>query len=223
VKFNINRVTDRALSIFMAVIVAGIILGGTATVSYDSGKAIMQPRLESAQYLQAEADESEAVAIVQAAEYRQQVGDMAGEIKALEEDNAQLVAAARKPRPRPVAKVATAAPRRQSATPARHMTHGGAATVQALIRRVCAFRGLSARDTAAMLELAHRESTTGQNQKAYRKGRQCVGLFQLDSHKGSYAQRCDNAWSTGAAITYCKKRYGSPSKALSAHNAKNWY
>lgn len=99
--------------------------------------------------------------------------------------------------------------------------HTGA--VADLIRSICTERGLSAAQGDIMVEIARRESTIGTNPRAYEVGRECVGLFQLDSNKGTYEQRCDNVWSTHKAIDYVIARYGSPEGALAHSNQKGWY
>lgn len=130
-------------------------------------------------------------------------------LAAVQADNAALVAAAEKPTRKPQPKATAKAATRKGCAP--------------LIRSIAAAEGLSAADTAALIEIARRESTLGTNPKAYAAGRRCVGLYQLDAAKGSYAQRCDDAWSTRRAIRYMRSRYGSPAKALAAHNRQGWY
>lgn len=99
-------------------------------------------------------------------------------------------------------------------------TSGGQAD---LIRSIAASRGLSESEAAGLVEIARRESTIGANPEAYNSSRECVGLFQLDSDKGTTEQRLDDTWNTNRAIDYIEERYGSVEGAIAHSNAKGWY
>lgn len=144
------------------------------------------------------------------------------ELRIVAEDDAQVIEklkAELAAKPKPVAKPAakTSTPAAKTSAP---KATGDAA---AIIRAAAAAKGYGKADTDALLEIARRESTLGRDRTAYASGRECVGLFQLDSAKGSYANRLDDKWNTTAAIAYIERRYGSPVKALAAHDAKGWY
>jgi hypothetical protein len=107
------------------------------------------------------------------------------------------------------------------ATPASALTHKQ--QVQSIIRYETLRAGYHLHDVTAMYILAERESTTGCNPRAYARGRQCVGLYQLDSGKGSYAQRVNDRWNTRRALAYIRGRYGNPQRALAHSYNTGWY
>jgi len=212
-----------AVNITLGLALVASVFFATWANGYGSGRAFGLAKADTAHALELRTQRSaaEAVAELRALEASRTIAGLAAEAKAVAEDNEELKARLAAVRP-VVTKTATTAAHKKS-TAKSGFQKAGTSSVKALIRRVCALRHLSAADTAAMLELARRESTTGQNSRAYARGRECVGLFQLDSDKGSYANRCDNLWSADHAISYCRSRYGSPSKALADHKAKGWY
>ena len=207
------------VNVTLGVALAASVAFATWANGYGTGRAFGLAKADTAHALElrTQRSEAEAVADLRAFEASRTITGLAAEAKAVAEDNEELKARLAAIRP-----VVAKSPHK-TRTAKSGFQRAGTSSVKALIRRVCTLRHLGAADTAAMLELAFRESGTGQNPRAYDRGRECVGLFQLDSHKGTYANRCDNLWSADKAIDYCRSRYGSPSKALSAHNAKGWY
>jgi len=85
-----------------------------------------------------------------------------------------------------------------------------------VIRKVAAAKGLSSKDTKALITLAKRES--GYNARC--KTGSCLGLFQIKTKSKYWA---DPEFNTRLAIKYIKNRYGSPSKALAHSYSHGWY
>lgn len=97
----------------------------------------------------------------------------------------------------------------------------GSDTVISIIREVAVSAGCTEQETEMLLFIASKESSLRPD--AVNLGGQCIGLFQLDSNKGSRAQRIDPYWNTTKAISYMRERYGSISDAYSFRLANNWY
>ena len=105
-----------------------------------------------------------------------------------------------------------------AAAPAVAMTASSRRRVIATINTTAKRHHLSAANSRALITLAKRESSY--NPRA-RNG-SCKGLFQLKT--SAPRRRWVNAtWNTTVAISYMKRRYGSPAKALRHSYRYGWY
>jgi len=105
-----------------------------------------------------------------------------------------------------------------AAAPALATTAASRRKVVATIKVVARRNHLSAANSRALVTLAKRESSY--NPRA-RNG-SCKGLFQLKT--SAPKRRWVNAtWNTTVAISYMKRRYGSPAKALRHSYRYGWY
>jgi SLT domain-containing protein len=89
-----------------------------------------------------------------------------------------------------------------------------------VIARVAKARGYGATNIQRLQWIANREST-------YRNwvtspGGACKGLFQLNT-RASKSKWANPYWNTNQAITYIKKRYGTPAKAIAHIKKRGWY
>lgn len=90
-----------------------------------------------------------------------------------------------------------------------------------IIREVATSAGCTEQEIEMLKYIAFRESTF--RTSAISPSGQCIGLFQLDSNKGTKAQRIDPYWNTARAISYMRERYGNISAAYSFRLTHNWY
>lgn len=86
------------------------------------------------------------------------------------------------------------------------------------IKTVAKKRGYSSADISRLLRIAKRESHF--RNKA--TNGPCKGMFQLNTRK-SKSKWANPYWNTNRAITYIKKRYGSPGGALRHIRRTGWY
>ena len=93
--------------------------------------------------------------------------------------------------------------------------------VQSIISETANSNGCTINEIDTLLEIARCESIF--NILAVSPNGECVGLFQLDSNKGTYAQRLDPYWNTVKAIEYMNVRYGSIGAAYDFRKSHNWY
>lgn len=99
-------------------------------------------------------------------------------------------------------------------TQARHLS---ASQVKTIIRTEARRAHLGTADTAALIELARRESTY----HPWSRTGSCYGLFQL--MKVSHNHWYDPAWNTSRAIKYIRARYSTPRRALAHSRRYGWY
>jgi hypothetical protein len=92
---------------------------------------------------------------------------------------------------------------------------------KSIINEVAVSMGCTQREIDLLLKIAFKESSYRCN--AVSPNGDCVGYFQLDSDKGTLAQRLDPYWNTEKAISYMRDRYGSIEKAYLFRVAHNWY
>ena len=92
------------------------------------------------------------------------------------------------------------------------------AKVKRIIRHETLEHGFTKADVSAMYRLCARES--GFRVKA--ANGPCKGLFQLHTHQPRSKWQ-NPVWNTSRALTYIKKRYGTPRRALAASYSKGWY
>ena len=105
-----------------------------------------------------------------------------------------------------------------AANPAFAVTGAARRKVIATITATAKKSHVSTANIKALVTLAKRESSY--NPKA-RNG-SCKGLFQLKT-KASRGKWTNAAWNTKQAISYVKRRYGSPLKALRHSYRYGWY
>ena len=159
--------------------------------------------------LQAASEESATVAAKRLAQVEGSLAKAQAEVKAVREDNAQLVAVASR-----AAKRGTPTPRAIPPTTTRRKKYEH--NMPSLIRIVASKHGITGKEADALVELARRESTF----RPTATNGSCMGLFQL---KTTDARWSDPAWNTAQAIGYIRSRYGTPSAAIAHHNAHHWY
>lgn len=92
---------------------------------------------------------------------------------------------------------------------------------RSIIQNVALSKGCTQSEVSSLLKIAEQESHFDID--AVNSNSNCVGLFQLDSNKGTFNQRVDPYWNTSKAIEYMKARYGSISAAYSFRENHNWY
>lgn len=105
-----------------------------------------------------------------------------------------------------------------AATPAFAMSSAARRKVIATITATAKKSHLSKANARALVTLAKRESSY--NPRA-RNG-SCKGLFQLKT-RVSRSTWTNVVWNTKSAISYMKRRYGSPLKALRHSYRYGWY
>lgn len=90
-----------------------------------------------------------------------------------------------------------------------------------IITDVARSNGCTEAEIEMLQKIAFRESSYDPEARSRDGG--CIGLFQLDSDKGTEAQRLDPYWNTKRAIDYMDDRYGSIAKAYAFRKVNNWY
>lgn len=92
---------------------------------------------------------------------------------------------------------------------------------QSIIREVALQNNCTQSDIDLLMTIADKESSFQSD--AVNSSGDCVGLFQLDSNKGSMSQRLDPRYNTNKAIEYMRARYGSIEGAYNFRLVNHWY